>query len=86
MASDAVNIWAKDETPGYDKGKKDLGFNRWRILIMERTAQLTELGEDDAVQRLHLYGLKDLGIDYDTGVTAESLSQKLAKDRYRVKA
>lgn len=84
--ADPVSIWSKDETPGFDKGKADLGFNRWRILIMERTAALTELGEDDAVQRLHGYGLHDLGVDYDTGVTAEALSQKLAKDRYRVKS
>lgn len=84
--AESANIWAKDETPGYDKGKKDLGFNRWRILIMERTAQLTENGEDDAVQRIHSYGLHQLGVDYDSGVTAEDLSQKLSKDRYRVTA
>jgi hypothetical protein len=80
-----VNIWHRDETPGFDKGKKDLGFNRWRILIMERTAELTQAGEQDAVQRLHQYGLQNLGIDYDSGVTAEDLSAKLSKDRYRIK-
>ena len=83
MAS--VNIWHRDETPGYDKGKKDLGFNRWRILVMERTAQLTEAGEQDAVARLQAYGLHNLGVDYDEGVTAETLSAKLSKDRYRIK-
>lgn len=86
MASDGVNIWSKDETPGYDKAKKDLGFNRWRILVMERTAQLTQAGEEDAVARLHAYGLQDLGINYDDGMTAETLSQTLAKDKYRVTA
>lgn len=82
--ADGVNIWHREETPGYDKGKKDLGFNRWRILIMERVAQLTEAGEDDAVQRIQAYGLHDLGVDYDSGVTAQELADKLSKDRYRV--
>lgn len=81
--AEAVSIWSKDETPGYEKGKADLGFNRWRILVMERTAQITEAGEDDAVQRLHQYGLTGLGIDYDNNVTAETLSQRLSKDKYR---
>lgn len=73
-----ASIWHNDETPGFDKSKKDLGFNRWRILVMQRTAELTGKDEDDAVQKLHGYGLKDLGLDYDRGVTAEELATKLA--------
>lgn len=80
-----ASIWSKDETPGYDKGKADLGFHRWRILAIERLDQLTQAGEDDAIARLHQYGLQDLGINYDDGVTAEALASKLSKDSYRVK-
>ena len=86
MVSEKASIWHSNETPGYDRSKKDIGFHRWRILIMERTAQLTENGESDAVQRLHKYGLQALGIDYDTGVTAEQLADKLSKDRYRIES
>jgi hypothetical protein len=85
VASDAASIWHRDETPGYDKGKKDVGFTRWRVLIMERLAEKTEAGQDDAVSRIHSYGLRDLGLDYEKGVTAEDLATKLAKNKYRVK-
>ena len=78
-----VNIWHRDETPGFDKTKREMGFNRWRILVVERTAQLTGNGTDDAVQRLHAYGLKALGLDYENLVTAEDLSQKLAGDDFK---
>jgi hypothetical protein len=71
-----VNIWHSSETPGYHKTKANMGFNRWRILIVERTDQLTS--RDDAVSRLHQYGLKQLGLDYENQVTAEEVSQKLA--------
>lgn len=81
-----ASIWHKDETPGYDKAKADTTFSKWRVLVMERLAQKTEAGEDDAVQRMHGYSLRQLGLDYDKGVTAEQLVDKLAKDRYRVTA
>lgn len=79
-----ANIWHQEETPGYDKCKREMGFNRWRILVVERTAQLTGIDEDDAVQRLHAYGLNALGLDYENLVTAEDLSQKLAGDDFKV--
>lgn len=78
-----VNIWHQEETPGYDKCKREMGFNRWRILVVERITQLTGIDEDDAVRRLHAYGLKALGLDYENLVTAEDLSQKLAGDDFK---
>lgn len=75
-----ANIWHHNEVPGYDRNKSNIGFNRWRILILERVAQITLLGQDDAVARLHDYGLEQLGCDYDDQVTAEEISQKLAHD------
>jgi hypothetical protein len=76
-----ASIWHRDETPGYDKGKKDLGFTRWRVLVMERTSQLAEITETEAVQRLHQYGLHDLGLDYEAGRTAEDVSTQLSRNR-----
>ena len=45
---------------------------------MQRTAELTGLGEDDAVKRINDYGLAQLGIAYDGNTTAEDLSQTLS--------
>lgn len=73
-----ANIWHNSETPGFDKGKREVGFTRWRVLVMQRTAELTELGEDDAVKRIHDYGLAQLGIAYDGNTTAEDLAQTLS--------
>jgi hypothetical protein len=77
-----VNIWHSNETPGYERSKANIGFNRWRILIVERIGQLTN--KDDAVERLHKYGLKQLGLDYENQVTAESVAQKLSKLEFEV--
>lgn len=74
-----ASIWHNDEDAGYDKAKKDVGFTRWRVLVMERTAQLTGLGEDDAVSRINARGLHDFGLDYDKGVTAEEMAAILVR-------
>lgn len=74
----SANIWHQDETPGYDKGKKDTSFSKWRVLVMERAGQLMPGGEDAAVLKMHDYSLRQLGLDYDQGVTAEELAAKLA--------
>lgn len=73
-----ASIWHNTETPGFDKNKSNVGFTRWRVLVMQRTAELTGLGEDDAVKRIHDYGLAQLGVDYDSNITAEDLSQTLS--------
>lgn len=72
-----ASIWHHDETPGYDKGKAHTSFSKWRVLVMERAGQLIG-SEDDAVLKMHAYGLRQLGLDYDQGVTAEDLAVKLA--------
>lgn len=75
-----ASIWHNDETPGYDKGKAHTSFSKWRVLVMERAGQL--LGsEDEAVLKMHDYGLRQLGLDYDGGVTAEDLATKLASNQ-----
>ncbi len=73
-----VNIWHNEETPGYNKSKRHTAFSKWRVLVMERLGQLNGQGEDAAVQRMHAYGLTQLGVDYDNNVTAEELAAKLA--------
>jgi len=74
-----ASIWHNDEKPGYLKGKAHTSYSKWRVLVMERTAQLTGLSENDAVTRMHTYGQKQMGLDFDKGVTAEELAQKLAQ-------
>lgn len=73
-----ASIWHHDETPGYDKGKAETSFSKWRVLVMERAGQLIG-SEDEAVQKMHAYGLRQLGLDYDANVTAEALAAKLAE-------
>jgi len=74
-----ASIWHNDEKPGYDKGKADTSFSKWRVLVMERTAQLTGKDENDAVTRMRHYGQKQMGLDFDGGMTAEQLASRLAQ-------
>lgn len=75
----SASIWHKDEVPGFDKGKADVGFSRWRVLVMESTAEKGNFDTSVAVSRMHAYGLKKMGLDYENGVTAEALGQQLSK-------
>lgn len=74
-----ASIWHNDEQPGYDKGKAHTSFSKWRVLVMDRTAELIGGNWMQARDRMHLYGLNQLGIDYDDNLTAEDLAQKLAQ-------
>lgn len=74
-----ASIWHKDETPGYDKGKADVGFSRWRVLVMESTAEQAGIDEADAVSLMHSYGLQQMGLDYEDGMTAQALGAKLSR-------
>jgi len=73
------NIWHNEETPGYEKGKAHTSFSKWRVLVVDRTSELTGAGDDDSVARLHRYGKAQLGIAYEDNMTAEELAQILAR-------
>ena len=71
-----MNIWRHDEIPGYNRTKANTVWSRWRILVIER---LGELGVKNSVERLNSEGLQRLGLDYDYGLTAEEVAQRLAE-------
>lgn len=73
-----MSIWAQETLQGYNVGKADTSFTKWRVLIMDRLAEIWSVDQEVAVRRLHQHGLYQLGIDFDNGVTAEDLAQKLA--------
>jgi hypothetical protein len=74
-----MNIWESKESNTYGQGKAETTFTKWRVLAMDRIAELTGLGQDDAAMRLHNRTLRQLGLDYDSGMTAEELAQELAR-------
>ena len=71
-----MNIWRHDEIQGYDRSKVDTVWSKWRMLVIER---LEQMGVKDAVNRLNSEGLQRLGLDYDHGLTAEEVAQRLAE-------
>lgn len=74
-----TNIWETNQTDSYNQGKSQTSFTKWRVLVMDRVAELTGRGQEGAVQRLHERRLHQLGLDYDSGMTAEELAQEIAK-------
>lgn len=78
------SIWSDSGTTesNYGLTKNETSFSKWRVLTMERLAQVAEIDEDDAVARIALYGLEQLGLDYDRNVSAEEMAQKLKLHRY----
>jgi hypothetical protein len=73
-----MSIWHTDEIQGYDLGKAETSFTKWRVLIMERLAEIWNVDEMVAVRRINEHGLHALGLDYDQGLTAEQVAQNLA--------
>jgi hypothetical protein len=74
-----ANIWEIHNAESPHQGKAQTSFTKWRVLAYDRIQELTGLSEHDAGMRLHNRGLHQLGLDYDSGMTADQLAIELTR-------
>lgn len=73
-----MSIWASRSVPAGDQTKATTSYSRWRYLVGERLGEL--LGDQDlAYQRIHEYGVRQLGIDFDDQLSVDQMADKLSK-------
>jgi hypothetical protein len=74
-----MSIWDNTVEPSYDLAKQDVAFSQWRVAVMDCLTSLSGKDQTDSVQKMHQYGLAQLGLDYEDNVTAQELASKLNK-------
>lgn len=70
-----ASIWHNEETPGFDKSKKDTSFSKWRMIVIEKMVA-DGVDRDDALDRLQSFTLTEIGLAYDSNTTAEEMAAK----------
>jgi hypothetical protein len=70
-----ASIWHSEETPGFDKSKKNTSFSKWKMIVVEKLVT-DGVDRDEALDRLQSFTLVEIGLNYDNNMTAEEMAAK----------